>query len=96
MGDDSITPAAERDLEGIWTYTAKQWGLDQADRYIDAMVAVFNDLAESPLIAQTCNHVRPGYRRWQVEQHTIYFRLHGTGILVVRVLHQRMLAHKHL
>lgn len=35
MAEYRLSPAAERDLEGIWTYTAQQWGAKQADQYID-------------------------------------------------------------
>jgi len=33
----TFSPAAIADLEGIWDYTAEQWGLDQADLYIDSI-----------------------------------------------------------
>ncbi|MBV7525451.1 type II toxin-antitoxin system RelE/ParE family toxin [Pseudomonas sp. PDM29] len=32
MAEYRLTPAAEGDLEAIWSYTARQWGLDQANR----------------------------------------------------------------
>ncbi len=46
-----LSPAAERDLEGIWKYTRREWGLEQADRHTDLLTAAFkvgtsrNDLA---------------------------------------------------
>jgi toxin ParE1/3/4 len=33
MADYRLTPAAERDLELIWTYTFRQWGLEQVTCY---------------------------------------------------------------
>jgi toxin ParE1/3/4 len=39
MAEYRLTPAAERDLESIWSYTVRQWGIDQAGRYIDALTA---------------------------------------------------------
>jgi toxin ParE1/3/4 len=35
MAEYRLSPAAERDLEGIWKYTRREWGLDQAERYTD-------------------------------------------------------------
>lgn len=32
-----LTPAAEHDLEAIWTYTLQQWGVEQADRDTDIL-----------------------------------------------------------
>jgi len=31
----AFSPAAEADIEGIWDYSADNWGPDQADRYTD-------------------------------------------------------------
>jgi toxin ParE1/3/4 len=31
MAEYRLSPAAERDLEGIWKYTRREWGLEQTD-----------------------------------------------------------------
>ena len=38
------TPAAEQDLIDIWLYTAREWGADQADLYLDALDAALSRL----------------------------------------------------
>jgi toxin ParE1/3/4 len=96
MAEYRLTPAAERDLEAIWIYTAQRWGAEQADRYIDHLTVAFAELAQSPKAAPACDHIRPGYRRRSVEQHMIYFRIANYGIAVVRILHDRMDAPYHL
>ena len=48
MAEYRLSPAAERDLELIWSYTVRQWGVEQADRYLDFLVAAFEKLADSP------------------------------------------------
>ena len=96
MAEYRLTPAAEDDLESIWTYTARQWGMEQADRYIESVTSAFVDLATSPKTAPTCDHIRPGYRRLRVARHMIYFQLTDYGIAVVRILHDRMDASRHL
>lgn len=90
MTEYRLAPAAERDLEGIWRHTAKEWGIAQAHRYTDKLTATFAELAEAPKTAPACDHIRPGYRRRNVERHVIYFRITGHGIAVVRILHDRM------
>ena len=50
MAEYRLTPAAEHDLEAIWTYTAQQWGVMQADRYIDFLTAAFDVLSQLSLI----------------------------------------------
>ncbi len=96
MAEFRVSPAAERDLEGIWRYTRQNWGLDQAERYTDTMSAAFQELAESPKSAPSCDHIREGYRRRRVARHVVYFRITTYGIAIIRVLHDRMDAQRHL
>ncbi|MCO8314121.1 type II toxin-antitoxin system RelE/ParE family toxin [Pseudomonas mandelii] len=96
MAEYRLTPAAEGDLEAIWSYTAQQWGLDQANRYIDIITTAFEQLALRPKTAPACDAVRPGYRRCSVERHMIYFRITVYGIAIIRVLHDWMEAQRNL
>ncbi len=91
-----LTPAAERDLAGIWHYSQQQWGVEQAHRYIDVLTASFAALARAPKSAAACDHIRPGYRSRSVERHVVYFKVALHGITVVRVLHERMDAPRRL
>src|ERR1700722_15533135 len=96
MAEYRLSPAAERDVEGIWKYTRREWGLDQAERYTDLLTAAFQVLAESPKSAPTCEHIREGYRRRNVERHMIYFRITDYGIAIIRLLHGQMDAPRRL
>ncbi|WP_018873989.1 type II toxin-antitoxin system RelE/ParE family toxin [Thioalkalivibrio sp. ALJ16] len=96
MDEYRLTPAAERDLEAIWTHTAQQWGVVQANRYTDFLSAAFAGLAKAPETAPACDHIRRGYRRRHVERHMIYFRVTDYGVAVIRILHDRMDAPRHL
>ena len=96
MAEYRLTPAAERDLEDIWLYTLEQWGSAQADHYVDTLVAAFVELARSPKMASACDHIRTGYRRRGVERHMVYLRITDYGIVIVRILHDRMDAPRHL
>ena len=91
-----LSPAAVSDLEAIWLYTVGEWGIDQAHRYTDDLTAAFDQLAQSPLLGTACDHIRKGYRRSNVGRHVIYFRTTEYGIAVIRVLHGRMDASRHL
>jgi toxin ParE1/3/4 len=91
-----LSPAAVSDLEAIWLYTVGEWGIDQAHRYTDDLTAAFDQLARSPLLGTACDHIRNGYRRSNVGRHVIYFRTTEYGIAVIRVLHDRMDASRHL
>jgi toxin ParE1/3/4 len=60
------------------------------------LTAAFEVLAESPKLAPACDHIRQGYRRRNVERHMIYFRITDYGIAIIRVMHERMDAPRHL
>jgi toxin ParE1/3/4 len=96
MAEYRLTPRAQRDLDGVFDYTVTHWGLSQAIRYTDHIEAACADLVEAPQQAQGCANIRPGYQRRGVEQHVIYFRPTSYGIAVIRILHQRMDAARHL
>ncbi|RVT93194.1 type II toxin-antitoxin system RelE/ParE family toxin [Sphingomonas crocodyli] len=96
MAEYRLSPRAQRDLEEMFDYTVAEWGLAQAIRYTDLIEAACSNLAEAPRLAQGCDHIRPGYRRRSVEQHVIYFRPTSYGIAIIRILHQRMDAGRHL
>ncbi len=96
MAEIVLTPAAVRDMEAIWQYTRDKWSVAQADAYVDHVAAAFAALARAPLTAPACAQIRPGYRRGVVERHVIYFKVVESGIVVVRVLHERMDANQAL
>ena len=91
-----LSPAATRDLESIWLYTLERWGLEQATRYTDELVAVFNELAENPALGTPADHIRKTYRRRRLGRHVIYFHTTEYVIAVIRVLHDRMDLGRHL
>lgn len=45
MKEIELTPKAEEDLEAIWDYSFRQFGIVQADAYIGRIAAVFDVLA---------------------------------------------------
>ena len=81
---------AEEDLIGLWSYSCEKWGEVQADRYLDEIEAALIVLARNPQLGKSIDDVRAGYRCLPVNKHSIYYRIKGNLIDVVRVLHQRM------
>jgi toxin ParE1/3/4 len=56
----------------------------------------FHALAELPNLGRSCDDIRPGYRRYSEGSHKIFHREAGGGIEIVRILHGRMDADRHL
>ena len=91
MATYRLSRLAEADLLDIATYTLRTWGQDQAIRYVDDLEACCRKLADNPEMGRACDHVRPGLRRMEHGRHVLFYRIEGKGILVSRILHQRML-----
>lgn len=90
-----LSPLAAADLEEIWLYTCRTWSLEQADSYHGSLVAAFEGLAAGHKKGRSVD-IREGYFRYAVGAHLIFYRMTGTRIDVIRVLHQRMDASRRL
>ena len=86
---------AEADLASIGAYTLKTWGVDQTIRYIADLQTCCQMLADNPEAGRVCDEVRPDLRRMEHVRHVIFYRPDAEGILISRVLHQRMLPRRH-
>lgn len=82
---------AAADLLAITAYTLRTWGEQQAIRYIDGLESCCHLLAANPALGRACDEVRPGLRRMEHGRHVVFYRHAPNGILVSRILHQRML-----
>ena len=94
-----LSVRAEADLAEIWVYSAEQWTLEQADRYIDALVSRFDWLCENPQLWKPRPDITEGLYSYRQESHVIYFRPQGDSpdlIEIVRVLHGRMEPARHV
>lgn len=90
-----LSPLAEADLEEIWLYTFSNWSAEQADSYHNAIVAAFEGLAAGTKAGRSVD-IREGYFKYAVGAHFVFYRHSDTGIVVVRVLHQKMDVSRHL
>ena len=95
MASFRFSRLAEADLLSIAAYTLRTWGEAQAIRYIDDLEACCQRLADNPALGRSCDYVRPGLRRMEQAKHVVFFRPEEEGILVSRILHERMLPERH-
>jgi toxin ParE1/3/4 len=91
-----LLPGAQADLDEIWDYTADLWGIEQANRYARELRSGAEFIARDPRRGRSCHDIRPGYYRYSVGSHVLFYRVTTTGIEIVRVLHQRMDFRRHL
>lgn len=95
MSGYTLTQAADADLAEIARYTVERWGYRQAETYLLAFEDAFQRLAASPDTGRPFTD-REGYFRYENGSHVVFYRKELAGILIVRVLHQRMEPRRHL
>ena len=91
-----FTDKAERDLEGIIDYTVQQWGVSQANTYLDGLDSRAQLLGENPDLGMARETLFEGLLSFPYESHILYYKKHARGIVILRVLHQHMDPLKHL
>ena len=87
MKEIELTPKAEEDLETIWDYSFRQFGMSQADEYISRLAAIFDVLATHEIGMQRPELGEDIYSL-PVEQHMIYFIPSSSAITIIRILSQ--------
>ena len=96
MGSYTLSGEADADIETIAESSLEQWGVAHAGAYILELHETFGRLAAFPEIGRDVSHIRPGYRKLTTASHSVFYRQTEDGILIVRVLHQRMDFEQHL
>ena len=91
-----LSSLAQRDIDGIWDYTAEHWGSGQAETYVRDIQNAVETLAAYPRRGRRCDEIRPGYLKYRIGAHMIFFRHKGATIEIVRILHQSMDFERHL
>lgn len=86
MGEYELAPEAERDLLNIALYGLENFGLVQTEQYHEGLAVRFQEVANNPLQYQAVDHIQPGYRRCVYRSHSIYYRIEGQGVAIMRIL----------
>ena len=74
------------DLARIYWRGVEEFGEQQAEAYYEAFFRRFNDIADSPFKYQAVDHIREGYRRSVCGVDSIYYRVSGEVVDIMRVL----------
>ncbi len=90
-----LAVSAIQDMKDIGRYTRKNWGREQRDRYLSKLDHCFQMIAHRPEIGKACDYIRPGYRKYHIGRHLIFYRQDGTYLEIIRILHDRMDVESH-
>ena len=87
---------AESDLLEIWLYTAEEWNLSQADKYLAQLGSTLKNLIDHPEMGKDRADLKKGYRSLLVNHHIVFYRVIDDEIQIMRVLHESVDLTKHL
>ena len=86
-----ISEKALEDLNKIWTYTAENWSVEQANRYYNLIVDEIEFVSKNFDTAKDFEKIRKNYKYSKVKSHLLFYKKNdNTEIEVVRILHERM------
>jgi len=86
-----LAPRAERDLDDVWLYVAKESSsIEIANRSIDTITDRFFTLARFPYIGRSrAEDFGPGCRSLAVGEYVIVYCVENEDVLILRVVHGR-------
>ena len=82
-----LSQEADNDLDEIFDYTAEQFGIDQAIKYLSGFEDVFQSLCNNPKLGRNRNEIRKGLRSISHISHTVFYRIFDDRLRIVRILH---------
>ncbi|MEN8169028.1 MAG: type II toxin-antitoxin system RelE/ParE family toxin [Pseudomonadota bacterium] len=85
-----IRALAQADLESIWLYTYDEWGVIQADLYLNALLHRFDWFAENPTLGKPRDDVKQGYYCFPEGMHLVFYKLKNGQIEIIGIPHQGM------
>ena len=86
-----LTNKAVADLNEIWEYTLENWSENQADRYYDMLLGIFQDIADNPELGKNYDGIKSDLFGLKANQHVIFYRKSELNpIEITRILHERM------
>ncbi len=87
---------AERDVSDIYDYTLNSYGSKQAKIYLEGLETTLAMLVKQPHLGKERPEIRKYLRSFLYDQHTVFYRIMGDHIRIVRVLHSRRDLMRHL
>jgi toxin ParE1/3/4 len=81
-----VSPLAEEDLEGIWSFVAER-DVEAADRLIDEITSRFDHLLAYPEAGRARQELLMNLRSLPVKRYVIFYQPTDDGVEIFRVLH---------
>lgn len=82
-----LSQEADNDLDEIFDYTAEQFGIEQAIKYLSGFDVMFENLCSNPNLGRKRNEIRKGLRSISHISHMVFYRILEDRLRIVRILH---------
>ncbi len=79
-----LTRTAARNLENIYLYTTREFGVVQAELYRQRLDEAFQRLAKFPEMGARRRSIT---RRFEVESHLVFYRVEAGTLVISRIIH---------
>ena len=87
----TYSTSAQNDLLAIGAYTLAMWGPQQTARYLDQLEDCCGLIAQNPNMGRPWHGKPDSLRRIEQGKRVIFYWNQDSGILISRILHQRMI-----
>jgi len=87
-----LSNEAKADLARIYWHGVDRFGELKASQYLDALIRRFGEIGDSALAFPAVDHIRAGYRRSVCGVDSIYYRVNGEAVEIMRILGRQDLA----
>ena len=81
----SLTPVAEKDLEDIFIYIAKD-SESRAIKFVSELEKYCDLLSQSPNIGRECPELKQGMKKFPVGNYEIFYRIRIDEIEIIRII----------
>ncbi|MBN0986447.1 type II toxin-antitoxin system RelE/ParE family toxin [Amphritea pacifica] len=92
----SFTDKAEKDLEGILSFTLEHWGKRKVVEYLDGIESAALNLCNHPDMGIDRSDLIVGVRSIPYESHVIYYTQRNAHLIIIRIIHCSMDPNLHI
>lgn len=97
MENYKLSSAASRDIVGIYKYGIKIFGNQQAQKYLNSIESILNELASRKELARDASMFAKNLKYYRFKSHVIFYVFDELDeIFIIRVLGKRMDFIQHL
>ena len=86
MAKYKLSNEAKDDLIRIYHYGVENFGINQADKYFNALFKSFDIIAQRPFSYESINNIKAGYRRCVYGSDSIYFRVQNNTVEIMAII----------